>query len=131
MTKDHIKSQKPNQKDKTATNSSHMALDDMGIPILEEIVSQNSKDNTLTEETTSKSKQPQPDNEAVVNALREQLTSLSSNDINRIAEKVAIKVVTNMTSELKQQIQSQLKEILLNNLDEIVNKSINDITKNK
>ena len=138
MTKDHFEHSKSAREGKASDNTSNIAVDDMGIPILEEIVTQNTVTDARKEEITptpssteSKPDLSMPSDEAVTDALREQLKSQLNSDIKTIAERVAVKVVTGMTSDLKQQIQAKLKEILENNLDEIIDKTIDDIQKNR
>jgi hypothetical protein len=140
MTKDHFEHQKRATESKTSEGAGNIAVDDMGIPILEEIVTQKppvraKREDRIPKPTaaadTPSNDKATPENEIPFDELREQLKLQANKDIDKIAEKVAIKVVTSMTSDMKQQIQAKLKEILQNNLDEIISKTISDIPKSK
>jgi hypothetical protein len=133
MTKDPFERSKSALEGKASEKSNGIAVDDMGIPILEEILTQKSDTDSGGEVETSKpatSDTSLANNEELVTELREQLKSQVNSGIDEIAERVAIKVVTSMTSELKQQVQSKLKDILQQNLDEMISKAIDSIPKN-
>jgi hypothetical protein len=125
MTDDHIRGTRPNKE------SGKISVDDMGIPILEEVVDQKHD----TKPTTKADKEPEPtrtsglnfslpNNEILVTALRNQLRSQINKDIDEIAAEVSGNIVSSLTQELEQRVRSELVDILQRNLDDMINHAI-------
>jgi hypothetical protein len=136
MTEDHTQGTKPNNE------SGKIAVDDLGIPILDEVVGQKSISKPI-ENATSKPKAPSapetpstpkapslnfslPNNEILVTALRNQLRSQINMDIDEIAADISGNIVSNLTHELEHKVKTQIIEILQRNLDDMINHAISE-----
>ncbi len=132
MSNDRPEDQTPNQ---TENDIGNMAVDDMGIPILQEIISPmtdarpETKDPVKTSSGALKRALTVPHNEILAKALRNQLRSKVKKDLDDIANDVAVKVVSDITPELEQKIRSQVTEILDRNMDVLIEKIITEIPK--
>ncbi len=138
MTNDHLETPKPDQEGNTAatkTGGNNITLDDMGIPILEEIVAPKKTQNPEPEvqgkssSETLKRALTVPNNEILAKALRNQLISKVKKELDDITKDVASKAAASITPELEQIIRSQLTEILDRNLDEMIDKIMTEIPK--
>jgi len=133
MSDDYPESLTPDQKD----SSDSIAVDDMGIPILEEIVAPTADHKTETKTPVNPSSEAvkraltAPNNKILAKALRNQLRSKVKKDLDEITQDVTAKAVSSITQELEQTIKSQLTEILDQNLDRLIDKVMTDITKVK
>ncbi len=134
MTDDHTQGTKPNK------DSRGIAVDDMGIPILDEVVGQKSVP-TPIENSPSKPKEPSasnepstdrapslnfslPNNEILVTALRNQLRSQINRDIDEIAADISSNIVSNLTYQLEHKVKTQIIGILQSNMDDMINHAI-------
>ncbi len=121
--------------DQTGNNGNDIAVDDMGIPILEEIIPDKTEPRpethapAKTSSDTLKRALTVPNNEILANALRNQLRSKVKKNLDDIAQDVAAKAVSGIASELEQRIRNQLTEVLDQNLDEMIEKVITEIPK--
>lgn len=140
MSDDSHENQTPNQRGKATAakdSSENIAVDDMGIPILKEIVAPMADHKTeikapaKTSSDGLKRALTVPNNEILAKALRNQLRSKVKKDMDNITQDVATRAVSNITSELEQIIHSQLTDILEQNLDKMIDKVISDVTKTK
>jgi hypothetical protein len=129
MSDDYTDGTKPNKE------SGKIAVDDMGIPILEEVVGQKKSVSKPVETIANKPKAPEPpkapslnfslpDNEILVTALRNQLRSQINKDIDEIAADISGNIVSNLTQELEHKVKTQIIEILQRNLDDMINHAI-------
>jgi len=130
MSDDYQGNSNPNQKGST----DNIAVDDMGIPILEEIVIPTADHKTETKAPVNPSSEALkraltgPNNKILANALSNQLRSKVKNDLDDIVSDVASKVVSSITPDLEQKIRNQLTEILDQNLEEMIDETITQIT---
>lgn len=126
-----------------------IALDSLGIPILEEVVlleddcvfDENISFEAITESSVEIPEAPEVSPESSASnlsllsnatdseALKDQLRSKLKHDLEGIAGSLANAVVSNISSELEQQIKSQLTQLLEQRLDEMINSAIADISK--
>jgi pantothenate kinase type III len=93
-----------------------IALDSLGIPILEEVIAVEN-DYSFDEDQFA--------------ALTTQLRSQLKHNMGNIAGSMASVVVANISAELKQQIKIQITKILDQHLDRMINRAIADIAKGK
>ncbi len=93
-----------------------IALDSLGIPILDEVVA-------IEEDS-------QFDQE-MISALTQQLRSQLKHDMGDITGSVANIVVANISTGLKQQIRTQLTQIMDQHLDRIIKRAISDMADSK
>ena len=137
MTNDSIERSKPDQGSGNTTDDSNITLDSDGIPILKEIVTPKSdakpkqREAAKTAAKSSKRNLSLPNNEILVKALRNQLRSQVSKDIDNITDRVANNVISCISPILEQKIKAELAEILQKSLDEMINKAITKIPKGK
>ena len=115
--------------DKDADNDCNIILDDMGIPILEDIILENPDD--VFADTTPGPNLPLPNNEDLIEALRDQLKSHIEQNLEEITAKIASKVANNVRESLERKINSQLNKILTHNLDKIITSAIVDAQKDQ
>ncbi len=121
----------------TPNQTGNIALDDMGIPILEEIVAPKAdpKPETKTQAKISsealKHNLSFPNNEILVKALKNRLRSKVKNDLDDIAKDVAAKAVSSITPELERMIRAQIIEILEQNLEQMINKAVSNLPNKK
>ncbi len=108
--------------DKETNSDCNIMLDDMGIPILEDIILDDTE--ALFEDTTPGPNLSLPDNDDLVEALRNQLRSHIQQNLDDITAKVANKVADKVRESLERKINSQLNKILTHNLDKIINSAI-------
>jgi hypothetical protein len=121
MTDDHTQGRKPDKE----SGRVKMSIDDMGIPILEDVVGQNRPTNPVASEPkTPNMNFSLPNNEILVTALRNQLRSQINDDIDEIAAEVSGKIVSRIAQELEPNIKAELIEILQRNLDDLINHAI-------
>jgi signal recognition particle GTPase len=140
MSDDRPENQIPGLRENTtATNErvDNIAVDEMGIPILQEIVTPTAEQKTETKAPAKTSSDglkralTVPNNEILAKALRNQLRSKVKKDLDDITKDVAAKAVSSITQELEQAIRNQLTEILNQNLEEMIEKTITEVTKVK
>lgn len=108
------------RKDKPEASSddrgSSIALDSLGIPILEEVVA---------------AEDPIPFDQELLNELTNHLRSQLKQDMGNIIGSMANVVVANINSELTRQVRMQLTKIFDQHLDRMINRAISDIKKDK
>lgn len=107
---------KDNPKASIGKSEKPIALDSLGIPILDEVIA-GDDDFPLDEELLA--------------ALSKQLRTQLKQDMANIIGSMANVVVANINTELKRQVRMQLSKIIEQHLDRMINRAITDIAKSR
>ncbi len=136
MTDDRFPGSPPGQNNQTpSSGNGGIALDDMGIPILDEIVAAEAEaepeQNLQTKSSSDALKRALtvPHNEILANALRNQLRSKVKKNLDDITQEVAAKTVADITPDLERMIRDRLTKILDQSMEEMIEKVITETTK--